>query len=348
MADTPKRKKLEKSEDFRNSQSTQRFYCCRCGMAYSRQKGYFPVSHSPMYRGLGYLPICNNCIEELFEQYRVSLASDKEAMRRVCMKMDLYWNEALYEAVEKSAGIHSRIRNYIGKTNLIRYIDKTFDDTLLEESKLESARRSDVFEFAEQDTPTNHNDDEVSVEQSVIDFWGSGFAPDFYMELERRYQDWTNGVAIADPTERSLYKQICILEATINRDSAQGKAIDKNVNALNTLLGSMNLKPTQKKDEADSSLDGTPFGVWIRRWENTKPIPEPDPELQDVDGIVRYISIWFLGHLCKMLGIKNTYCKLYEDEIAKMRIERPEYEDEDDETMFNDIFSKEDKTGDLS
>ena len=30
---------------------------------------------------------------------------------------------------------------------------------------------------------------------------------------------------------------------------------------------------------------------------------------------------------------------MYEDEIAKMRIERPEYEDEDDETMFNDIFS---------
>jgi len=40
-----------------------------------------------------------------------------------------------------------------------------------------------------------------------------------------------------------------------------------------------------------------------------------------------------------MLGIRNTYCKLYEDEIAKMRIERPEYEDDDDETMFNDIFS---------
>ena len=84
--------------------------------------------------------------------------------------------------------------------------------------------------------------------------------------------------------------------------------------------------------------------AWIRKWENTKPIPEPDPELKDVDGIVRYITVWFLGHLCKMLGIKNTYCKLYEDEIAKMRIERPEYEDEDDETMFNDIFSS-DKAG---
>ena len=81
------------------------------------------------------------------------------------------------------------------------------------------------------------------------------------------------------------------------------------------------MKPSQKKqDEAiDTAFDSNPFGVGIRLYENSKPIPEPDPELQDVDGIIKYISIWFLGHLCKMLGIKNTYCKLYEQELEKMR-----------------------------
>lgn len=39
-----------------------------------------------------------------------------------------------------------------------------------------------------------------------------------------------------------------------------------------------------------------------------------------------------------MLGIRNTYCKLYEDEIARLRVERPELEAEDDEGVFNDIF----------
>ena len=53
MADTPKRKKLEKTIDS-TPQSNQKFICCRCGTAFSRQKGYFPVSHSPMYRGTGY------------------------------------------------------------------------------------------------------------------------------------------------------------------------------------------------------------------------------------------------------------------------------------------------------
>jgi hypothetical protein len=47
-----------------------------------------------------------------------------------------------------------------------------------------------------------------------------------------------------------------------------------------------------------------------------------------------------------MLGIKNSYCKLYEEELAKIRVERPEYEDEDDETLFNDIFSAGNSDGD--
>ena len=106
------------------------------------------------------------------------------------------------------------------------------------------------------------------------------------------------------------------------------------------------MKPNQKKDDSDSAVENTPFGVWIRRWETQRPIPEPDPELEDVDGIIRYISIWFLGHLSKMLGIKNAYCRLYEEEIAKMRVDKPEYEDEDDEEMLYDLFGNKDSSGD--
>lgn len=135
MADAPRRRKLEKTtDDSMLLQTSQKFYCCRCGTSYSRKKGYFPVSHSLMYRGSGYLPVCNDCVEDMYEQYRDSLGDDKEAMRRMCMKLDLYWNEDIYNMVERTVGVNSRIRNYIGKTNLIRYIDKTFDDTIAEGS----------------------------------------------------------------------------------------------------------------------------------------------------------------------------------------------------------------------
>ena len=41
-----------------------------------------------------------------------------------------------------------------------------------------------------------------------------------------------------------------------------------------------------------------------------------------------------------MLGIKNHYCKLYEDEIAKRRVDAPQYDDEDDDTFLSDILGE--------
>ena len=101
------------------------------------------------------------------------------------------------------------------------------------------------------------------------------------------------------------------------------------------LLGSANLKPAQNNDNTLS--DTNTFGTLIKKWEDEKPIPEPDAEWRDVDGIIRYISIYFLGHLCKMMHIKNSYSKMYEEEMAKYKVEKPEYED-DDEALFDSVF----------
>jgi hypothetical protein len=145
-----------------------------------------------------------------------------------------------------------------------------------------------------------------------------------------------------DKGEEAVIRQICMLEVTINREAAAGKPINNHVNSLNNLLGSGNFKPVQRKSDSalDADIEAVPFGVWIRKIENTRPIAEPDPELNDVDNIIKYISVWFFGHLCKMLKINNKYSRLYEDEMAKLRVERPEYEGEDEEDIFEDIFSR--------
>ena len=193
MAEAPRRKKLEKTvDDSTTIQTSQKFYCCRCGTSYSRKKGYFPVSHSPMYRGSGFLPMCNDCVEDMYEQYRAMLGDDKAAMKRMCMKLDLYWNEDIYAMVERTAGVHSRVRNYIGKTNIIRYIDKTFDDTLDEEALLEPEETPAASYIAQPEDTA-----EADVDQALVDFWGAGYTPDFYLELERRYKDWTGTARFA-------------------------------------------------------------------------------------------------------------------------------------------------------
>ena len=241
----------------------------------------------------------------------------------------------MYDAtgVRRAAGLHAKEINKLRR--VVNELDEEYMD-MLEQEESENI----VIDNAESIPEI----DGIDLDPAIVEFWGTGFEPSFYLELDRKYKYWTSGLPkTLDKGEEAIYKQVCILEATINRDSAAGKSIEKNVNALNTLLGSANLKPSQKKadDAAETAFDGMPFGVGIRMYENSRPIPQPDPEFQDVDGIVRYISIWFLGHLCKMLGIKNTYCKMYEKELEKMRIDNPELDEEDDEALFEDIFGGE-------
>lgn len=336
MAETPRRRSQEKTQD--PIVSTQNHYCCRCGNAYSRKKGYFPVSHSPMYRGSGYLPWCSDCVDKMYEGYVRELGDAKEAMRRICMKMDLYWNESIYGMAERTAGTNSRVRNYIGKTNIVRYIDKTFDDTINEE-----AAAGVVSEPAP--LPIEENvamEDDAPIDQAIIDFWGAGFTNDFYMELERRFENWTGGEDRAEklqPAERALYQQICIQEAIISREAALGHATDKNVKLLNDLLGSMKLQPAQRKDNADAELEKMPLGVGIQKWEYSRPLPETPKEKRDIRQVIKNITTWYLGHACKMVGLKNSYCKQYEAEMEELRVKRPEYDEEDDDSILSDIFN---------
>lgn len=328
------------------------FICSQCGKKYTRQKSNFPASQSPLYHGNnGYLTNCNHCVEELYTHYKEALGSDEEAIHRVCLKFDIYWSPEIYAMLNKTFTTSSRIRAYISKTNLYKYVGKTYDDTLDERYATADGvlvRTDGIVATGEGDEQQDGAVSVPVVTKDMLDAWGPGFADMFYIDLERRYKRWTQDVPKPmDSATESLYRQICILEATIAKNAAAGKPIEQSTNALNNLVGSLNLKPVQKKqDEAlDTTFDSMSFGQGIRMCEMTRPIPKPRPEYQDVDGIVRYITVWFLGHLCKMLHIRNTYCKMYEDEMERLRVNRPELEDEDDEGAFNDIFGSPD-TGD--
>lgn len=313
------------------------FYCCRCQKQYKRQKANFPASQSSLYKGNGgYLAICNNCVDELFEHYKAALGNEADAIRRICLKFDIYWNPEIYAMLNKASTSQSRVRAYISKTNLYKYIGKTFDDTLDEEyansldedASEEQAHAESIVKNIE---PVYDEEKEIVVDESIIQYWGTGFTPEMYLELESRRNYWLSQYpegTVLNPGEEGILRQICNLEISINQDRAAGKSIEKSVNALNTLFGSMNMKPSQKKETEENYI---PFGVEIARFEDGDPIPEPDKDFQDVDGLRHNILTWFLGSLCKTAGIKNQYSQMFEEEIGKYTVERPKYDDTDDD-----------------
>lgn len=324
--------------------------CFKCGNEYGKYKGYFPVSYAAMHKGVGYTPICKSCVDTLYSNYLAQCNDARSAMRQVCRKLDLYWSDSIFNQVERRSSPRSIMMQYIAKINSLPYAGKSYDDTLLSEGTLWSfSKQNDTNAPPQEQTAQGTGDEElpesIDIPDEVIAFWGSGYTPEMYTELEQRRLYWMSRLPDdmeVDIGTEALIRQICPLELDINRARAAGdKNIDKLVTSLDKLIGSLGLKPGQKKQEdADAAMANTPLGVWLYRYENKRPLPEVDDDLKDVNGIRKYVFTW-MGHLCKMLGLKNEYSHLYEDEIAKWSVAKPEYDGDDDEFLLDGVPSDE-------
>lgn len=342
--------------------STDKAICSRCGAAYGRRKGNFPVCYAALYKGTGHLPVCKTCIDNLFDTYLSQCNNAKDAVRQMCRKFDLFWSPSAFENALKVSATRSVFTSYLAKINTSTYAGKCYDDSLRNEGALwifpgteQFAAKgdnngstdkgvSDDMQATETETPERPiAAAPIEITDDIIAFWGPGYTPSMYSELEQRFQYWLDhlpqGVEVTVGLN-ALLRQICSLEIDINKARAAGQSTDKLVATFNTLVGSAMLKPTQSSSDGESPMDKTPFGVWIKKWEDDQPIPEPDPQFKDTDGVIRFIEIWLKGHLSKMLGLRNSYSKMYEDAMEKYSLELPQYEDEDTETLFNDIFAQ--------
>lgn len=317
--------------------------CFKCGAKYGRRKGYFPVSYAILHKGVGYIPVCKECIDDMYNMYLSQCNNAKDAVRQLCRKLDLYWSPSVYDIVSKKSTPRSTMTQYIAKINSVSYAGKSYDDTLSDEGTLWNFG-AEPAKITEHDEPELTYDDVCNVEipEEWISFWGSGYSYDMYEELERRRSYYISKLpknTELDIGSEVLIKQICNLEVNIAKDSAAGRSIDKSVNSLNTLLGSLNLKPAQRKnDDLETELSSTPLGVWLYRFENKRPLPDIDDNFKDKNHIKKYIFTW-MGHIGKLLNIKNAYTKLYDEEIERLRVEKPEYANEDDEDLLIDAYS---------
>ncbi|WP_146045142.1 hypothetical protein [Clostridium sp. 3-3] len=329
---------IDTSVEFKIPRSAQQFdplrhkyKCSCCGMGYTTQNGNFQKSNDVLFQANdGYLPWCKNCTDSYMVQ-STALFSDNEelAMKDFCHRAG--WNydlSALIASRETYSGHRnrSRISHYAAKKNLNCEGRKTYIDSIKFEFENRNDDVIDSFEDAKESK---------RVKLKTVKFFGTGFTDDDYIFLEDEYLDWTTRHECNTKAQEEVFKQICFAQLDILKAKRGNLSTKDLTKTLQDLLATANLQPKQTKD--NTLAEQNTFGTLIRKWENEKPIPEPDEEWKDVDGIVKYVTVYFLGHLCKMMGIKNSYSHLYELEMSKYKVDKPEYED-DDEALFDAVF----------
>lgn len=323
--------------------SPEQMNCLCCNKSYNVDDYY--MSDSDIYRSIGRIPYCKLCLDNLyysfFNEYKQLEYNNPErkAVERVCMALDIYYNDKIFDTIQKQFEAKPDtplIVLYMKHIKLYQYRKKNYNTTINE--KIEYARINNINETIAVSMYTAKDEEQDEIIETATKFFGSGFSNEDYMYLYEQYSDWTARHECETKSQEEIFKRLCftqleLLKATRNKEDTK----DLNATYLKQLEAAK-LQPKQNKGETVS--DTQTFGTLIDKWENTRPIPEIDEDLRDVDKIGKYVNIFFKGHLSKMMGIRNSFCKAYEDFMKKYSVQKPEYESEDgdSEALFDALF----------
>lgn len=134
--------------------------CLHCGMELTDKHFNKLNTNSNIYAGNNnYIPICKDCVKILYEQFKIQYANQfsvlgmkpdekeaqKLAIRRLCMALDIYYSDRLFEAalkqIERFPTI-DMITAYMKVANLKQNKRKTYDDTILEDGMSQELLKS--------------------------------------------------------------------------------------------------------------------------------------------------------------------------------------------------------------
>lgn len=340
-----------------NDPDHNKYFCTCCGKGYKTAVGNFMASFSPLFAANGgYVNICKSCLDVYYKQLVDAFnGNEEQAIDRICQIFDWYYSPLASDmTLKRSTASASRISFYPSAMNTkqIRGKGLVYLDTLKERSitdgvildasdisKMLPRKTEENAERGLKEEPKKITSDDVS--EDIIRFWGYGYKPSDYLFLQSQFDDWRARNECKTKAQEELFKMLCVAQLNVQIAQRDGGKVADAMDVFQRLLGSANLKPTQTNDNVFA--DTQTFGTLIQKWEEKKPIPEPEPEFKDVDGIMKYITVWFTGHLSKALGIKNDSAKEYEEELKKYTVKKPTTRTE--ESDLSSILSGGDEGG---
>lgn len=246
----------------------------------------------------GKIPICKDCVKAFLE----NPDSGYKHFIRLLMLVNRPFDEALFKQVE------GNYYNYLSKVTYKHY----------------KGAFTDSDGFFRSAAPINEDTVERLSPEELREcqlYWGSGeYTEDDYIYLISRYYSYCNTYDVDTPTFENIIQQICQLELDIRKKRVKATDNTKETKLILELMRSAGIAPSQEKESKNNEKNT--FGVWVKTWENTRPVPKPLPEFEDVDGIQKYMRNNFLSPMQKSLDLELNHPEEYEEHVAKHGISK--------------------------
>lgn len=308
-------------------------YCPHCGQWKTSKAFYSSVESKD---GIEHFA-CKECILDMCTDVSKGTRTDnKEKTKNTFRRLNWVFIDSVYEdQIDILAeGTGEKIRSTAAQQLIVmikslpQYRGKTWNDS----------------EFGIDDEENNTED--VKVVQKTLKAakkrFGSDYNNEELMFLETEYQDWVSRYDSSQKAQEETFQNLAIIKLMKRNAIKKGNSTKDLDSSYQQWMDTGNLKP--KQNTMDTFSDAQTLGTLIQKYEETRPLPEIDPELADVDKIGLYIDAFYRGHASKMLGLKNRFSNIYEKVMAKYTVNPPTYDEEtDSEVLFDKIFGSRDE-----
>lgn len=266
--------------------------CTKCGRELSVNSNFY--NHNGYkYEGIQYLPICKDCLKEIFKKhYLLVFEDEKYALYKFCERvLDMPFYNVVYDGAkkrQKNTGwmLHSAYVTQINSFKGVNSYGNCFEDG-------EILEIDNPFEKKDNKKSKKENSKNIKedVNPHLIRKWGEGFTHKEYMFLEDELKEWKKTHKCDNQAEITLLKEICItvLDIRNSRDnSGSTKQLRKD---LQDLMKTASVDPAKANSISDGQTVDR-FGVWIKDIEQKKPAEwhEEQDKYMDMDGFKPYIK----------------------------------------------------------
>jgi hypothetical protein len=304
--------------------------CPVCGEFYDCNKFYVHQEYATHV-----FPICKECLLQMATEYDPRSKTRVDSRQKVIQIFSMF-DMPFYESMWRKCVENIKSGNINrGKT--------AFQQMMVSIMGLPHYQKqhfSDSSFNAESDELGYEFETNRQARAEIKKLFGAGYTEGEYIFLQDQYDDWRARTQVDSKSQETYVVQICSQLLDIDKDRKAGKDVSNKLKTLDTLMNSANLQPKQNVNNA--AIDSLTMGQMIEKFENERPIPEPDPEFRDVNRIGKYIRVWFSGWLAKAMGFKNVNTKECEDYIKQYQVENPsQVQDEESEEIYSTLFGKE-------
>lgn len=310
--------------------------CSRCGKPKSLTANFYK-SDRPEYAETGYCDVCKTCMKEIMIDEKTGMIDRDAFENKVCYMLNLPFIPAVYNKILNNplvtpSNFYSEYRKQIT-------VNRDYKDM----------KFSDSAEFVNDEAGLLNKKEKAydQVTPEMIDFWGPGFPAEYYIDVQRRYDNFmeSEDVEKMDYKKQSDYKMLCHYERKQNEMIRDKNVRPQDLKAMGEIVSKLsedlNIKAIQKKQD-ESTRGHYIVGLTTKYIEDVlrEPIPKfktsdwrGDLSREEWDKEMAYL----ISAIREENGWENPWKEIVDEDKKKyspteeeLEIERFEADEEDD------------------